>query len=110
MGELKTTGRQIHRGGQHVGTPPQVMRVEWIEDGQPMVAVEMYVGGNQSQHKAKQAAEAVIDMLLAELRHSPCSDPSPPSPGAITGIRKAADPCSDCIDGWCQMNCGPRVG
>jgi hypothetical protein len=33
-----------------------------------------------------------------------------PSPGAITGIRKAADPCSDCIDGWCQMNCGPRVG
>ena len=34
MGELKTTGRQIHRGGQHVGTPPQVMRVEWIEDGQ----------------------------------------------------------------------------
>jgi hypothetical protein len=37
------------------------------------------------------------------------SDGAPPSPGAITGIRKAADPCSDCIDGWCQMNCGPRV-
>jgi hypothetical protein len=38
------------------------------------------------------------------------SDGAPPSPGAITGIRKAADPCSDCIDGWCQMNCGPRIG
>jgi hypothetical protein len=34
----------------------------------------------------------------------------PPSPGAITGIRKAKTPCSDCIDGWCQLNCGPRVG
>jgi hypothetical protein len=33
-----------------------------------------------------------------------------PSPGAITGTRKAEAPCSDCIDGWCQMNCGPRVG
>jgi hypothetical protein len=32
-----------------------------------------------------------------------------PSPGAITGMREAADPCADCIDGWCQMNCGPRV-
>jgi hypothetical protein len=37
-------------------------------------------------------------------------DGVPPSPGAITGIRKAETPCSDCIDGWCQMNCGPRVG
>jgi hypothetical protein len=37
-------------------------------------------------------------------------DPAPPSPGAITGIRMAEAPCSDCIDGWCQMNCGPRVG
>jgi hypothetical protein len=37
------------------------------------------------------------------------SDGVPPSPGAITGIRKAEAPCSDCIDGWCQMNCGPRV-
>lgn len=35
---------------------------------------------------------------------------APPSPGAITGIRKAETPCADCIDGWCQMNCGPRVG
>jgi hypothetical protein len=33
-------------------------------------------------------------------------DGVPPSPGAITGIRKAEAPCSDCIDGWCQMNCG----
>ena len=32
------------------------------------------------------------------------------NPGAITGIRKAEAPCADCIDGWCQMNCGPRVG
>ncbi len=77
MGELKVTGRQIHRGGQHVGTPPQIMRVEWIENDQPMVAVEMYVGGNQSQYKARQAAEAVIDMLLAELRHSPRPSPDP---------------------------------
>jgi hypothetical protein len=77
MGELKTTGRQIHQGGQYAGTRPQVMRVEWVEDGQPMVAVEMYVGGNQSQHKAKQAAEAVIDMLLAELRLSPRPSPDP---------------------------------
>ena len=37
-------------------------------------------------------------------------DGVPPSPGAITGIRKAETPCSDCIDGWCQLNCGPRVG
>jgi hypothetical protein len=40
-------------------------------------------------------------------------EPSPApasSPGAITGMRKAEAPCSDCIDGWCQMNCGPRVG
>lgn len=35
---------------------------------------------------------------------------APPSPGEITGMRKAEVPCSDCIDGWCQMNCGPRVG
>ena len=35
---------------------------------------------------------------------------APPSPGQITGIRKAETPCSDCIDGWCQLNCGPRVG
>lgn len=32
------------------------------------------------------------------------------SPGAITGIRKAETPCADCIDGWCQMNCGPSAG
>jgi hypothetical protein len=35
---------------------------------------------------------------------------APTSPGAIIGMRKAETPCSDCIDGWCQMNCGPRVG
>ena len=71
MGELKVTGTQIHRGGQHVGTPPQVMRVEWIEDDQPIIAIEMYVGGQQSQWKARQAAIECIDLLLEELRHAP---------------------------------------
>lgn len=27
----------------------------------------------------------------------------------ILGQRKAKEPCSDCVDGWCTMNCGPRV-
>lgn len=31
------------------------------------------------------------------------------SPGQITGFYKPANPCADCIDGWCQMNCGPVV-
>lgn len=29
------------------------------------------------------------------------------SPGQITGFYKTANPCADCVDGWCQMNCGP---
>lgn len=28
------------------------------------------------------------------------------TPGQITGVRRVSEPCSDCIDGWCQMNCG----
>lgn len=33
----------------------------------------------------------------------------PVSPGAITGFRQVSEPCGDCIDDWCQMNCGPKV-
>ena len=35
------------------------------------------------------------------------------SPGQITGFYKLKDTrrqCIDCIDGWCQMNCGPEIG
>ncbi|QDP64335.1 MAG: hypothetical protein GOVbin52_8 [Prokaryotic dsDNA virus sp.] len=35
------------------------------------------------------------------------------SPGQITGFYKLKDTsrqCIDCIDGWCQMNCGPVCG
>lgn len=68
MGELKVSGRQIYRGGQHVGTPPQVMRVEWVDGDQAIVAIEMFVGGQQSQFRAHQAAIVCIDLLLEELR------------------------------------------
>ena len=68
MGELKVSGRQIHQGGQYAGTRPQIMRVEWIEHDQPMVAIEMFIGGQVSQHKARDAAVSCIDLLLAELR------------------------------------------
>ena len=71
MSELKVTGSRIHRGGQQVGTSPQRMRVEWIEDGESMVSIEMYVPGNASQHKAKTDAVACIDLLLETLRHAP---------------------------------------
>lgn len=27
----------------------------------------------------------------------------------ILGQHKAKEPCSDCADGWCTMNCGPAV-
>ena len=70
-GEIKTSGTQIHRGGQYAGTRPQIMRVEWVEGEQPMVAIEMFVGGQVSQHRARQAAVTCIDLLLAELRLDP---------------------------------------
>ena len=76
MGEIKVSGRQINQGGQYAGTRPQIMRVEWVEYDQPMVAVEMFVGGQVSQHRARQAAVACIDLLLAELRLDP--RPTPP--------------------------------
>lgn len=71
MNELKVTGSRIHKGGQQVGTSPQRMRLEWIEGGESMVAIEMYVPGNVSQHKAKTDAVACIDLLLETLRHAP---------------------------------------
>ena len=33
--------------------------------------------------------------------------------GQLTGFYKLKDrsrQCIDCIDGWCQMNCGPSIG
>lgn len=69
MREFKVTGKRIHKGGQYAGTPPQLMRVEYVEDSQPMIAVEMYIGFSQSQHKARQAAITVIEMLIEELRY-----------------------------------------
>lgn len=77
MGELKITATTIGRGGQHAGTPPQVMRVEWADEGQPMVAIEMYVGGRSSQWRARQAAISCIDLLLDELRLPPRPEAEP---------------------------------
>jgi hypothetical protein len=71
LGELRITGKSIKKGGQQVGTPSQHMRVEWCEYDQTMVAIEMYVPGNYSQFAARNAAIAVIDMLLEELRFPP---------------------------------------
>ena len=33
----------------------------------------------------------------------------PISAGAVTGFRQVEEPCGDCIDDWCQMNCGPAL-
>ena len=76
MAELKVSGRQVYQGGQYAGTRPQIMRVEWIEHDQPMVAIEMFVGGQVSQHRARDAAVSCIDLLLAELRLD--ARPTPP--------------------------------
>jgi hypothetical protein len=69
--ELKTTGQQHPKGGQYAGTRPQTMRVECTQDGTTIVAVEMLIRSGASQHKARNAAIAVIEMLLAELREPP---------------------------------------
>lgn len=71
MGQLKITGSRVQRGGQHVGTGPSRMRVEYLEEGETMVAIEMYVPPMTSQHKARQAAIGCIDLLLEELRLPP---------------------------------------
>ena len=31
------------------------------------------------------------------------------SPGRLTGFRQVEHPCEDCIDDWCQRNCGPAT-
>ena len=48
----------------------------------------------------------IYEAMIAAAPDALKAPPPAPSPGAITGIRKAETPCSDCIDGWCQMNCG----
>lgn len=71
MGNLSVSAEPISKGGQHVGTPARVMRVQWEDHGETVVAVEMLVPGNFSQWAARNAAISVIDLLLEELRMPP---------------------------------------
>lgn len=64
-------------------------------------------GIENSNSAAENAMVEILPLVIAELKRL---SPRPSSPGSITGFRQVDKPCGDCIDNWCQMNCGPALG
>jgi protein subunit release factor A len=62
-----------HRGGQHVGTGPSVIRVEVRdEDGFVICAAEVHDGYHgRGQHRARELAVTMIELALQDYRHQP---------------------------------------
>lgn len=52
------------------------------------------------------ALQAEAGELRGRLDATKCTNNSP---GRLTGFRQVEHPCEDCIDDWCQMNCGPAT-
>jgi hypothetical protein len=52
------------------------------------------------------ALQAEVGELRGRLDATKCTNNSP---GRLTGFRQVEHPCEDCIDDWCQMNCGPAT-
>jgi len=64
-------------------------------------------GIENSNSAAEDAMVQILPAVIAELKRlTPCTV----SPGSITGFRQVDKPCGDCVDDWCQMNCGPALG
>jgi hypothetical protein len=62
-------------------------------------------GLENSNSSAEQAMVDLLPDVIAALT------PRTISAGQITSVgpHKGAKACSDCIDDWCQMNCGPAA-
>jgi len=65
-------------------------------------------GIENSNSAAEDAMVEIMPSVIEAMKRLALIE-SPASPGAITGVRQVAEPCGDCIDDWCQMNCGPVV-
>jgi hypothetical protein len=57
------------------------------------------------------AEDAMVEILpsVIEALGRLADQEKPIVAGAITGFYQASASCGDCVDGWCQMNCGPAV-
>ncbi len=63
--------------------------------------------GIENSNSAAEAAMVEIMPDVIEALHRLAHQEKPMSAGQITGVYWTANPCGDCVDGWCQMNCGP---
>ena len=66
--------------------------------------------GIENSNSAAEAAMVDILPSVLEALRKLAHQEKPMSAGQITGIYWTAKPCGDCIDGWCQMNCGSARG
>jgi hypothetical protein len=89
--------------------PELIARVRKLETGLAFYAEQLGYAGYRDPYASIYIETSALDTDGGK-RARAALNQEPPSPGAITGIRMAETPCSDCIDGWCQLNCGPRIG
>ena len=65
-------------------------------------------GLENSNSAAENATVEILPTVIATLQKLARHERKPLG-GEITGFWEAATPCGDCVDGWCQMNCGPET-